>query len=302
MKSARLGDKNPGKCNIREILFQKFFEKCFAYFFAQKKKSQVFTSEAAMRVWRRLAMSGRAALRGWQRGGARSLSSHGRGLSQDIGVVHNCRTKAQLGPVINEIDAGLFASTQYDSGFEKYQIVDAPEALDPTDKYQRTWIYSVNGAGKVIAGSMARLAILQVIASLSASADVLALAATEVDLSKIPKGTNMTVKFRGKPVFVRHRTDEEIAAAEAVDVAQLRDPETDASRVQRPEWLVVLGVCTHLGCVPIANAGNYGGYFCPCHGSHYDTSGRIRRGPAPLNLEIPAYEFAEGNMLIIGTE
>ena len=93
---------------------------------------------------------------------------------------------------------------------------------------------------------------------------------------------------------------EEIATEEAVDVATLRDPQADADRVKRSEFLVIIGVCTHLGCVPIANAGEWGGYYCPCHGSHYDASGRIRKGPAPLNLEVPVYEFPEENLLLVG--
>ena len=96
----------------------------------------------------------------------------------------------------------------------------------------------------------------------------------------------MTFKWRGKPLFIRHRTAAEIEAEVSCDPATLRDPQSDAERVKDPEWLVILGVCTHLGCVPIANAGEFGGYYCPCHGSHYDASGRIRKGPAPLNLEV----------------
>ena len=96
----------------------------------------------------------------------------------------------------------------------------------------------------------------------------------------------MTFKWRGKPLFIRHRTAAEISDCEAVDPATLRDPQSDGERVKDAEWLVILGVCTHLGCVPIANAGEFGGYYCPCHGSHYDASGRIRKGPAPLNLEV----------------
>ena len=99
-------------------------------------------------------------------------------------------------------------------------------------------------------------------------------------------GKNMTFKWRGKPLFIRHRTAAEIEAEVSCDPATLRDPQSDAERVKDPEWLVILGVCTHLGCVPIANAGEFGGYYCPCHGSHYDASGRIRKGPAPLNLEV----------------
>ena len=134
---------------------------------------------------------------------------------------------------------------------------------------------------------------------MSASADVLALASAEFDISGLAEGTTMTCKWRGKPVFIRHRTAHEIATEEAVSLAQLKDPQTDADRVQDPEWLIVLGICTHLGCVPISGAGEYGGWFCPCHGSHYDTSGRIRKGPAPLNLEIPPYKL-EGQKVIVG--
>ncbi|KAK9514117.1 hypothetical protein VZT92_027606 [Zoarces viviparus] len=111
-------------------------------------------------------------------------------------------------------------------------------------------------------------------------------------------GKNMTFKWRGKPLFVRHRTEKEIAA-EGVNLAELRDPQHDKDRVINPRWVIVLGVCTHLGCVPIANAGDFGGYYCPCHGSHYDASGRIRKGPAPLNLEVPFYEFTE-DIVIVG--
>ncbi|ENN76693.1 cytochrome b-c1 complex subunit Rieske, mitochondrial isoform X2 [Dendroctonus ponderosae] len=138
------------------------------------------------------------------------------------------------------------------------------------------------------------------ISSMSASADVLALAKIEVKLGDIPEGKSVTFKWRGKPLFIRHRTADEIAAERAVPVESLRDPQHDNDRIQKPEWLVVLGVCTHLGCVPIANSGDFGGYYCPCHGSHYDASGRIRKGPAPLNLEVPYYEFAAEDTLVVG--
>lgn len=138
------------------------------------------------------------------------------------------------------------------------------------------------------------------LSSLSASADVLAMAKVEVKLSAIPEGKNVIVKWQGKPVFIRHRTQDEIDEANEVKVSNLRDPETDADRVKKPEWLVMLGICTHLGCVPIGEAGDFGGWFCPCHGSHYDISGRIRRGPAPLNLEIPAYDFTDDETLMVG--
>lgn len=135
---------------------------------------------------------------------------------------------------------------------------------------------------------------------MGASADVLALAKIEINLSEIPEGKNQTFKWRGKPLFVRHRTPDEIQKEAAVDMSSLRDPQPDSERAANPEWLVVLGVCTHLGCVPVAGHGEYGGYFCPCHGSHYDASGRIRKGPAPLNLEVPPYEFTDDTTLVVG--
>jgi ubiquinol-cytochrome c reductase iron-sulfur subunit len=135
---------------------------------------------------------------------------------------------------------------------------------------------------------------------MSASKDVLALASLEVDLSNIAPGSTVTVKWRGKPVFIRHRTDDDIKSANTVSLSELRDPQTDSERVVNPEWLVVVGVCTHLGCVPLPNAGEYGGWFCPCHGSHYDISGRVRKGPAPYNLEVPTYKFLDEQKLLIG--
>ena len=131
-------------------------------------------------------------------------------------------------------------------------------------------------------------------------ASVKALASTEVDVSTIERGQSITVLWRGKPVFIRRRTEEEIAKAREVDLKELKHPEKDEDRARNPEWLVMLGVCTHLGCVPLGDKGEYGGWFCPCHGSHYDTSGRIRKGPAPTNLEIPKYEFVNSNTIKIG--
>ena len=131
-------------------------------------------------------------------------------------------------------------------------------------------------------------------------ASVKALASTEVDVSTIERGQAITVLWRGKPVFIRRRTEEEIAKAREVDLKELKHPEKDEDRARNPEWLVMLGVCTHLGCVPLGDKGEYGGWFCPCHGSHYDTSGRIRKGPAPTNMEIPKYEFVNSNTIKIG--
>ena len=131
-------------------------------------------------------------------------------------------------------------------------------------------------------------------------ASVKALASTEVDISNVEKGQSITVLWRGKPVFIRRRTDEEIAKARDVNLQDLKHPEKDEDRAKDPEWLVMLGVCTHLGCVPLGDKGEYGGWFCPCHGSHYDTSGRIRKGPAPTNMEVPKYEFVNNNTIKIG--
>ena len=131
-------------------------------------------------------------------------------------------------------------------------------------------------------------------------ASVKALASTEVDVSNVEKGQSITVLWRGKPVFIRRRTDEEIAEARNVNLEELKHPEKDEDRAKNPEWLVMLGVCTHLGCVPLGDKGEYGGWFCPCHGSHYDTSGRIRKGPAPTNMEVPKYEFVNSNTIKIG--
>ena len=113
-------------------------------------------------------------------------------------------------------------------------------------------------------------------------------------------GQSVTITWRGKPVFVRHRTEKEIEEARSVPLSDLPDPQTDADRVEKPEWLIVVGVCTHLGCVPLGYQGDYDGWFCPCHGSHYDTSGRIRRGPAPLNLLVPEYVFLDDSTIRIG--
>ncbi|XP_055298529.1 cytochrome b-c1 complex subunit Rieske, mitochondrial isoform X2 [Sitodiplosis mosellana] len=134
---------------------------------------------------------------------------------------------------------------------------------------------------------------------MGAARDALSMGSIEIKLGDIPEGKSVTFTWRGKPLFVRHRVDAEVAKEEAVPLSELRDPQTDSERVKDPKWLIVVGVCTHLGCVPIANAGDFGGYYCPCHGSHYDASGRIRKGPAPLNLEVPEYQF-KGDLVLVG--
>ena len=168
------------------------------------------------------------------------------------------------------------------------------------DPSKRAFTYFVLTGGRFVYASVLRLAVLKFVLSMSATKDVLALASLEVDLSKIEYGQTVTVKWRGKPVFIRRRTEGDVAREAEVDAKSLRDPQTDAERTINPEWLVVVGVCTHLGCVPLPNAGDYSGWFCPCHGSHYDASGRIRKGPAPYNLEVPEYRFLSDSSVLIG--
>ncbi|OJV14173.1 MAG: ubiquinol-cytochrome c reductase iron-sulfur subunit [Alphaproteobacteria bacterium 33-17] len=153
-----------------------------------------------------------------------------------------------------------------------------------------------------VAGVGAACALWPLVDSLNPSADVLAMSSTEVNLANIAEGQSVTIMWRGKPVFVKHRTAAEIEEARKDDNATLIDPQLDEERVKKgkEQWLVLIGICTHLGCVPLSNQGDYKGWFCPCHGSHYDTSGRIRKGPAPLNLAIPNYEFLSDTLVRIG--
>ncbi|XP_072321039.1 cytochrome b-c1 complex subunit Rieske, mitochondrial [Eucyclogobius newberryi] len=186
------------------------------------------------------------------------------------------------------------------SDYRRPEVQDPNKSSQGSSESRRTFSYVVTGASTVIGLYTAKTVVTQFVSSMSASADVLALSKIEIKLGDIPEGKNMTFKWRGKPLFVRHRTEKEIAAEAAVNLSELRDPEHDKDRVANPKWVIVLGVCTHLGCVPIANAGDFGGYYCPCHGSHYDASGRIRKGPAPLNLEVPFYEFPDEDTVIVG--
>lgn len=213
---------------------------------------------------------------------------------RNIGALHQI-PKTSFSKYANIVPGSADEFRSTDGYFETCKVAD--DVADPTG---RTHQYVVMGGARVMYASLARVAVVKVVGSLSASADVLALGTVEVDMSGIAPGTGATVKWRGKPVFVRNRTEEEIAKARADDGADLRDPETDAERCQDPNWMIVLGICTHLGCVPTANAGDYGAWFCPCHGSHYDLAGRIRKGPAPLNLEVPEYSIA-GMTLKLGS-
>ncbi|KAG8981772.1 hypothetical protein FRB94_009502 [Tulasnella sp. JGI-2019a] len=208
------------------------------------------------------------------------------------------RTKANAAPTTPGSLRHLHTSV---SKKEEPHVPDYAPYKASSDSGSRALSYFLIGSMGVVTASLAKSTVTGFLSSMSASADVLALAKVEVDMNNIPEGKNVVIKWRGKPVFIRHRTAEEIEEANQVDFKSLRDPESDEARTKKPEWLVMLGVCTHLGCVPIGESGDYGGWFCPCHGSHYDISGRIRKGPAPLNLEVPAYSFDEGaGKIIVG--
>ena len=180
----------------------------------------------------------------------------------------------------------------------------ADDTLTGTGERRRDFIYVATGA---FAAAGAVAVAWPLVNQMNPSADVLALASIDVDLSSIQPGQAIKISWRGKPVFARQLTPAEIAAANKVDAKGLRDPETLAQRTKpgNEKWLITMGVCTHLGCVPLGagegeNKGEYGGYFCPCHGSQYDTAGRIRKGPAPKNLEVPQYAFKSPTSVTIG--
>merc|ERR1711991_1260479 len=186
----------------------------------------------------------------------------------------------------------------------KKTTLETKNEVSQIDEEKRDFLF-VTTAGLAVAGGAATA--ISLINTMNPAKDVLALSTTEVDLSPVEEGQSLTVMWRGKPIFIRHRSKEEIDSASNVSVEQLTHKETDESRVENPKWLVVVGVCTHLGCVPLGqkigdNKGEFGGWLCPCHGSHYDTSGRIRKGPAPLNLEIPPYVFLDETNVLVGLD
>ncbi|HWM47308.1 MAG TPA: ubiquinol-cytochrome c reductase iron-sulfur subunit [Xanthobacteraceae bacterium] len=170
-------------------------------------------------------------------------------------------------------------------------------SAEPT---RRDFLYIATGTVAALGGVAA---LVPLVAQMNPDASTVAAGAPiEVDLSPIADGQAIKVFWRGKPIYISHRTQKEIEEARSVNVATLPDPQTDQARVKQghDQWLVVIGICTHLGCIPIAHQGDYDGFFCPCHGSQYDTSGRIRSGPAPLNLAIPPYEFVSDSKIRIG--
>ncbi len=185
-------------------------------------------------------------------------------------------------------------------------------ANEATEHNRRDFLYIATGvAGAVGAGA----AVWPFIDQMRPDASTLALATIDVDISSIEPGMSVTAKWRGKPIFIRNRTDEEVEAAKAVPLADLKDPvarndniaaDAPADDISRSagegkeNWIVMIGSCTHLGCVPLGQAGDFGGWFCPCHGSHYDTAGRIRVGPAPTNLPVPTFQFISDSVIRIG--
>jgi len=176
------------------------------------------------------------------------------------------------------------------------QTTTLPESAEPT---RRDFLYVATGSvGAIIVGA----AVWPLIDQMNPDASVLALASIEFDVSSVEVGSSVTIKWRGLPVFVRHRTQAEIDEANAVPLEELKDPETDAQRVVEghEQWLIMIANCTHLGCVPVGEAGEFDGWFCPCHGSHYDTAGRIRKGPAPTNLVVPPLDFVSDTLVKIG--
>mmetsp|Transcript_122653 Transcript_122653/g.297691 ORF Transcript_122653/g.297691 Transcript_122653/m.297691 type:complete len:358 (+) Transcript_122653:59-1132(+) len=167
---------------------------------------------------------------------------------------------------------------------------------------RRPWIYFLAASGGFIATSLIRAVACKLVHTMWPAKDVFAAGIVEVDLRPVREGQNFVVKWRNKPVFIRKRTPDMISSSKKDDpiAPSMREPATDAERCKKPEWLICIGVCTHLGCIPQPDAGNYGGYFCPCHGSHYDHAGRIRQGPAPKNLELPPYSFIDENTVKLG--
>lgn len=182
---------------------------------------------------------------------------------------------------------------------EQVVNADAGHSGQEGEATRRDFIHIAAGAFAVGAGVMVAWPLIN---QMNPAADTLALASIEFDVSKVQEGQQVVITWQGKPVFVRYRTPKEIAEAVDTPLHDLKDPQTDADRVKagHSQFLVVIGSCTHLGCIPTFGAGDYGGWFCPCHGSHYDTSGRIRKGPAPKNLVVPEYAYVSDTRVKIG--
>jgi ubiquinol-cytochrome c reductase iron-sulfur subunit len=184
-------------------------------------------------------------------------------------------------------------------------VTNATLETHAEDATRRDFIFIATGAFAAVGAGFTGWTLID---QMNPAADTLAVSTTEVDISQIPEGGEITAKWRNRPLFVRHRTREDIAEARAVNIAELRDPQTDDERLRpdadgnlHPEYLIMVGVCTHFGCVPLGGKqGDFGGWFCPCHGSHYDSAGRVRKGPAPKNLEVPEYAWLSDTVVQVG--
>lgn len=212
-------------------------------------------------------------------------------------------TDDNQGPVINCVteDGVVDDFRSWDNNIEKYNL--AHKQMDSTG---RARYYMIASIPKFVMASVGRIAAFRLIASIGPDRATLALATTEVEMSQIPVGETITAKWRGKPVFIANRDEATMQSLKDDDAnVSFRDPQTteDRSNAEYPNWMVSVGICTHLGCIPVMGAGAYlNGYFCPCHGSHYDAASRIRKGPAPLNLEIPEWSVKNGNTILLGSE
>ncbi|KAG3258026.1 UQCRFS1-like [Ictidomys tridecemlineatus] len=198
-------------------------------------------------------------------------------------------------PLVACVGLNVPASVRY-----SHTDVKVTKSSKEGSQTRKGFSYLVTAAATVGVAYAAKNVLSQFVSSMSASADGLAMSKIEIKLSDIPEAKDVAFNWRGKPLFVRHRTKKEIDQEAAIEVSQWRDPQQDLDPVKKPEWVIRIGICTHLGCVPIANAGDFGGHYCPCHGSHYDASGRIRKGPVPLSLEVLSYEFTSDAIVIVG--
>ncbi|KAI4572051.1 hypothetical protein MJG53_014157 [Ovis ammon polii x Ovis aries] len=202
-------------------------------------------------------------------------------LKRSVLCRESLRGQAAGRPLVASVGLNVPASVRYShtdikvpdfSDYRRPEVLDSTKSSKESSEARKGFSYLITATTTVGVAYAAKNVVSQFVSSMSASADVLAMSKIEIKLSDIPEGKNMAFKWRGKPLFVRHRTKKEIDQEAAVEVSQLRDPQHDLERVKKPEWVILIGVCTHLGCVPIANAGDFGGYYCPCHGSHYDAS------------------------------